>query len=278
MPASHNNGCSSSRYLFAALSLISISLLTSPAQANTSAWKGSYIGAYIGAASGNNRVSTNVGSVTGSSYFSTAADINAVNAAGTSTKNPGAVIGGIQAGHDWIWNQMIYGVIADYGAFQLNSSTNVVNKTYPDNANQFSVYTSLSSNWLLTLRGRLGFQPDFRFPSFLYLTGGMAVTQIKVNNNFSDNTALAGAGSSSTSQNQIGWTAGAGIEIISFGNTTIDIEGLYVRLPSVKTTGTITNTQAGFGVPARSLSNAFATTGRLHAGLIRVGLNYRFNE
>lgn len=265
------------RYGF--ISILFASFFTpSIACATISTWQGPYLGAYLGGGFGSNHTSTDAGSVSGTSYFSSTADINAVNSAGTSAKNPNTAIIGIQAGHDWVWKQTIYGIAADYGTLSLNSSKTTTN-TYPSNSNQYSVYTSMSTNWLFTLRGRVGYPTTIHdWPSLFYLTGGMAMTQLKVNNNFSDNSSSAGAGGQSTFQNQIGWTVGAGLELISFGHASVDIQYLYIQMPSLKTTSSISNTVAGFGIPANSLSNPFSTTGKFSTNLLKIGLNYRFDE
>ncbi len=239
-------------------------------------WQGFYLGAYLGGGVGNAHFSTNTGSITDSSYFTTAEDINATNNAGSSQNTPVSITAGIQAGHNWIWKQMVYGVVADVGVLPLITSTQV-NSVYPDTSDNHSIYTSLTTHWLFSLRGRLGYQTVLHSsPSLLYLTGGIAVTQLKVTNHFSDNSPLAGSGGGSLSENQIGWTAGAGIELASFAQATLNLEYLYIYIPSVTTTSSISNSVAGFGIPAQSLSSPFTTTGSLHTNLIRLGLNYRF--
>lgn len=263
------------RYVF--ISLLLSFVMPSVVLADTFSWQGPYIGAFVGGGYGNNQVSTDAGSVTDTSYFTTRTDINAINNAGTSTKNPGTPIVGIQAGHDWVFKQMVYGIAMDYSALPLSSSS-TINNTYPDNTDQYSVYTSMRTNWLFTLRGRLGYQTVLRLPSLFYLTGGLAMAQLKVNNNFNDNSALSGAGGSSTTRNQIGWTAGAGIEVATMNHVTVDFEYLYVQVPSVKTTGSITNTEGGFGIPEQSMTNLLATTASFHANLFKIALNYRFDE
>lgn len=256
----------------AALLLVSVV----PAYA-ASSWQGPYAGAYFGGGFGENHFSTATGSVTGSSYFTTSADVGAVNGAGTSRNNPSSTIIGIQAGHDWVWRQLAYGVAADYGVLPLSSSTTVT-RVFPDNSNTYSVYTAMSTNWLFTLRGRLGYQAEWRWPSLLYLTAGMAMTKLRVNNHYSDNSSLSGLGGSNTSENQIGWTAGAGVEVAAFGRATLDLEYLYVRIPSLNAASTISNSAGGFGVPVQSQTSPFSTNGSFHTSLLRLGLNYRFDE
>ncbi len=261
------------RYLF-----IVFTLGASSVNAALPDWQGSYLGAYLGGGFGNSDLTTHTGTVTSTSYFITTADINAVNYAGTSGNNLNTVIAGVQAGHDWVWKQMLYGVVMDYGMLSLNSTNRVNGNTYPDNSDQYSIFTSLRTNWLFTLRGRLGYLVTLRWPSVLYLTGGMAMTQLKVKNNFSDNSSYVGTGGNTTSQNQLGWTAGAGIELLTWEHASVDLEYLYVSIPSVKTTSSISNTAGGFGVPVQSLTSSFSTKGELYTSLLKVALNYRFGD
>ena len=104
----------------------------------------------------------------------------------------------------------------------------------------------------------------------------MAIIQLQVNNNFSDNSSLAGSGESSSSQNQIGWATGIGLETVFVDRLSFIVEYLFVYFPSAKTTHFISNTQAGFGIPLQSLNSPFSTTGQVHANSLKIGLSYRF--
>lgn len=255
------------------------SIFSSIVCATTLNWHAPYLGIYLGTGVGNHYASTNVGGVTSTSYFTTSADTQAVNNTGTSTTTPINVIGGIQGGHDWIKQQMIYGIILDYGALPLKSSHRAVNLTYPDDSDQYSLYTSMRTNWLLTLRGRLGCQHTiYNKASLWYITGGMVITDLKVTNNFNDNSTLAGAGGSRITKNQIGWTAGLGIDLAWFNDVSVTIEYLFVDVPSVGIISSISNSQGGFGISTQSLTSPFFTKGDFYANLIKIGMNYRFDE
>lgn len=256
---------------------VSLFSLSASVWANTLPWQGPYAGVYLGGGFGNNNISTNAGSVTNSSFFTTSADINAVNQAGTWWKETSTVIVGLQAGHDWIWKQMVYGAALDYGALSLSSSTRSYNN-YPDNSDQYSVNTSVRSNWLLTLRGRVGYQKMLKSSTLFYLTGGMAITRLEVSNSFIDNSYLVGMSRNEAVQNQIGWAAGGGIDVAAFNHVTVNIEYLYIGIPSIKTISSITNTQGGFGIPVQSMNNALSTTANFYANIFKIGLNYRFDE
>lgn len=243
--------------------------------AATLTWQGPYMGAYMGGGYGKNQVYTNAGRVTDTSYFPTSVDINSVNHSGIWAKDPNKIIAGIQAGHDWTCRQIVFGIVLDYNTLPLHSSKNS-NLAYPDNTDEYSLYTSMRTNWLFTLRGRLGYQPPVCLPTLFYLTGGMAITQLKVRNHFADNSAFAGIGGSRIFKNQIGWVGGAGVEIVAYDRVSIELEYLHVKIPTIKTSSYIVNTEGGFGISAPSMISPLATTAKFRANIFRIGLNYRF--
>lgn len=260
----------STSLLFTLCTIQSATVLAAPS------WEGFYLGGYVGGAVAENKVSTDVGGVNDISYFSTTDNSESVEHAGSYTKNPGSAIVGIEAGHDWLYNNMVYGIVLDYGALPLSSSEKE-NRAYPDGSGNYTIKTSMKTDWSFTLRGRVGYPSQVkRWPSLLYVTGGLAMANVEMKNRFSDTTGTAGAGESSFTENKIGWTAGVGMEILSADNLSVDLEYLYIQLPSAKTTGTISNTGGGFGIPVGSLNSIFATEGKLRANLFKLGLNYRF--
>ena len=241
-------------------------------------WQGSYLGAYLGAGVAYHDYSATAGGVSANTYFSSANDISAVNQAASPNETPSNAIFGITAGHDYLWKQIVYGVVFDYGAMPLNSSHTASGVSLPSSGDPYQVYTAMSTQWLMTLRGRLGYPTViYEHPSLFYVTGGLAATQVKISNNYSDTSALSGAGSSQSAENLFGWTAGAGVEVAVFPQTTFDFEYLFIELPSANTTANITNTAAGFGIPANSLSSPLASSGSVTTSLFRVGMNYRFD-
>lgn len=257
---------------------VSLSLISTMTFAQPSLWQGPYIGVYGGGAFGNTNFSTTVGNVSNSSYFSTALDIDAVMETTEASQEPNAVIGGVQAGHDWVWKQLVYGVVLDYGTFSLNASSQI-SSPYPNNhVDQYVVNTTMGTNWLFTLRGRLGCPVMLHFPSLVYVTSGMAMTQLKEQSTFSDNSDLLGAGSSTLAQNQIGWTVGTGLEVLALDRLSMNIEYLYINVPSLSTVGTISNTENGFSIQEFALRSPFSTTTSLYANIFKIGLNYRFDE
>jgi outer membrane immunogenic protein len=113
------------------------------------------------------------------------------------------------------------------------------------------------SDWLATLRGRVG----YAFPGLagdnvlIYGTAGGAFARIK--------TGLIPPSTFDTST-VAGWAVGAGVEVAFAQNWTAKAEYLFVDLPNVTCT-----TQTNCGVLAGS-------TVTLNENMVRVGVNYRF--
>ena len=100
------------------------------------------------------------------------------------------------------------------------------------------------SNWLGTVRGRLGYAIDRFMP---YVTGGAAFGDVKAN--------IPGLGSQSDTRT--GWTVGGGAEYAFAPNWTIKAEYLYVDL------GKFTCNLCGANV-------------KFNENIVRAGLNYKF--
>jgi outer membrane immunogenic protein len=104
------------------------------------------------------------------------------------------------------------------------------------------------NNWLGTVRGRVGYAFDRFLP---YFTGGIAFGDVEAN--------IAGfPGSSDTN---LGWAVGIGIEGVIAGNWTAKVEYLHADL------GDSTCSVVACGT---------ATTVDLGLNILRGGLNYRF--
>lgn len=256
--------------------LASLLMLPTSVFASVAIWQAPYVGGYIGGGFGNNHAATNVGFVTDTSYLVNVADIQTINSSQSYNQHPTAFVGGMQFGHDWVYNQFIYGLVFDFGAMNLTGSRS---ENFVSSSDVLSmVDTSVSSNWLFTLRGRLGRTYMMYYPSLFYVTGGMAMTKLKVKNAYSDDSALAGGGGNSIAQDTIGWTAGIGFEMMTFDRISLGLEYLFVHIPSLTSSSTISNTAAGFGIPALSLNNPFNTRGWINTNLLKLTANYRFCE
>ena len=116
----------------------------------------------------------------------------------------GGFLGGVQAGYNWQFGQLVYGVEADF-----QGST--VNGYYT----QFN-FVNTKVDWFGTLRGRIGYTPIDRI--LIYGTGGLAYGNVK--------TDIAN-GLFVSSKTKAGWTVGAGVEYAIDTNWTFKSEYLY---------------------------------------------------
>jgi outer membrane immunogenic protein len=132
--------------------------------------------------------------------------------------------------------------------------------------------SSFESNWLITLRPRLGFAFD-RF--LVYATGGLALANQKFSQNITQlNLVFTEAGS--VSDTKVGWTAGAGIEYAFDNSWSMKAEYLYVDPGSVSFSSTGV-TAADCGCIPGNLYNAVHSA-HLKANIVRAGLNYKFGN
>jgi len=116
--------------------------------------------------------------------------------------------------------------------------------------------------WLGTARLRVGYTPADRW--LVYATGGAAFGEI----NTDATVAVPGASTTSSfSQDQVGWAAGAGVEAALGGGWTGKVEYLHVDLGSFSYTYTSLTT-----FPFRG---TFSATSHVTDDIVRVGLNYR---
>ncbi len=239
-------------------------------------WSGPFVGGYIGGAWEHANVKTTVGRLTDASYFASSSVINTVAQNSSGSFTPSAFVGGVQFGGNWMYQNLVYGLVLDYGSLNFNKSHHA-NAFYPDGAGSYTLDTKIKTDWLYTVRGRLGWAPSpWILPVMIYATGGLAVTKLQVSNYFHDTSALAGVGGSRNSDNLNGWVVGAGIEYPITQNWTINGEYLYARFGSTQTSNSIYNATAGFGLDSHSLVSPFSTSANLYANLFKVGLNYKF--
>ncbi len=166
-------------------------------------------------------------------------------------------MGGIQIGHNWqIDRRWLAGLETDFDYSGIRG-----NKTSPiafGGAFPGAFSADTKTEWLGTLRARLGFLPADNF--LVYGTGGLAYGEVKTSgaiiNNFiaalqlgvppapfcnGQSICYGGSGSKTS----VGWTAGGGFEYAAASNVTFKLEYLYVNLgdqaialaPSATTTG-----------------------------------------
>jgi outer membrane immunogenic protein len=257
-------------------------------QVQVDPWTGFYVGVNAGGAWGHSNTTTAVdcsvpplpiGPFFGS-YFCDAtgfgaANAAAVNAAGSGTIHSSGFTGGVQAGHNWQADNIVYGLETDFSAFRLKGSAQgagvypVIGLGLLVPGTAFTVTPSTNTDWLFTFRGRIGWAtPTLLF----YATGGLAVTNLKVTGSFSDNSPPIGAiENAAVTKDKLGFAVGGGVEWALNRNWSLKGEYLFVGFGKVTASGFITQTRTGV-----AYSQAISTTSDLSAHVARVGINYRF--
>lgn len=230
-------------------------------------WKGFYIGANLGgAAGGSNHASTPSGT---STYYADT-DLSDINSASQQKLTTSGIIGGVQAGYNYMLGNVVLGAEVDFNAFPQSGSSNPTLRytCCPGFGadNFFNVRTTVSTDWLLTARPRLGYSLDQFLP---YVTGGLAVTDLSAKFRYTDafDSAQERAQASAI---KTGWTAGFGFEFGVTQNWTIKAEYLYVNFGRIYATGIMSLPS----IPSTSV--VFRNYADLHSNIGRIGLNYKF--
>lgn len=228
-------------------------------------WSGFYAGVNAGVGFG--RASTQTDTVfSPTGYFATTS-VPAISAAGNQSANKAGFTGGLQLGYNWQTNNTVFGIEGDFGYMGLRASQSAT-ALYPCCApTGFTVSSTAKTDWLMTLRPRVGFTSN---NWLMYVTGGLAIGQVKGDFNFTD-TFAAATESASVSKTKVGWALGAGVEYGMAGPWSLKLEYLHVDLGSVS--GTSTNLATGATLwPASVFTHSVKVTD----DIVRVGLNYKF--
>jgi outer membrane immunogenic protein len=229
-------------------------------------WTGFYVGLNAGGAwNESNPTTTTLFPV--AAYFADSS-VTAIGQAGNQHIDRAGFTGGVTGGYNWQINNAVIGVEADFNYFGIKGSSTAT-ALYPCCApTSFTITSSVSTDWLATVRGRVGFLAT---PALLlYGTGGLAVANVKANYLFTDTFAAANE-SASISTTQYGWTAGVGGEYALMNGWSIKAEYLYVDLGRASTTS---NNLTITGIP--SPLQTFTHTVNLTSNIGRAGINYKF--
>jgi len=228
-------------------------------------WTGFYVGLNAGGAwNESNMTTSTIFSPIG--YFATTS-VPAIGTVGNQNINRSGFTGGATAGYNWQVGGAVLGVETDFNYVGIRGSSTGT-ALYPCCApSTFTVNSSESTDWLWTLRGRVGFLAT---PALLlYGTGGLAVADVKASYLFTDTFGPARE-SAAISTTRYGWTAGAGGEYALMNGWSIKAEYLYVDLGRASTTST------NLVTPTHFPANVFTHTVDLRSNIGRVGINYKF--
>jgi outer membrane immunogenic protein len=269
-----------------------------PAPAPVYSWTGWYVGVNAGASFGRAKTDFN-GPITLNAATTPVVSISPIpGLGGSDTESPSGFIGGGQIGYNWQFSPIwVAGLEADFqGALERDSdilsnhlslgvpvtSGGIPAGTSPVTGTAVTDYTT-KIDWFGTVRVRLGYVWG-NGEVMSYLTGGLAYGKVDLGGT---NTVSGTAGLVPFSVTQAfghnavntGWVVGYGTEghlpgNWIPGNWTWKIEGLYMDLGTLDTTGVTTG--ASPGTPFSVAGTQVTTHTHFTDGILRAGLNYRF--
>jgi outer membrane immunogenic protein len=230
--------------------------------AHTYNWGGCYVGLNGGGAASGSDFTTTVGKGT----HLTPADAALVEEGGISSGNGPNFLGGGQAGCNWQSGTLVYGLEGDVDYFRSNPQVINGTATLSDGVTTFTVTQSLTTNYLATVRPRLGVAAD---RNLFYITGGAAFTKASYAQSYVDAAVPSGTGLATGSKSLFGWTAGAGWEYAWTDNWTLKFEYLFTSFPGTTNgIGAITDAADGTN-PLQGSANLVIQTAR-------AGVNFKF--
>jgi outer membrane immunogenic protein len=229
-------------------------------------WSGFYVGGVIGGEWGSSDSTTSVAANPPGGEFAPPI-LAAFTANGNQSIKPAGFTGGAEAGYNWqIYNYLV-GVEGDIEALHLRGSATTGPVVQPLVAPAtFTISSSASTNWLATLRGRLGVTAG---NWLFFATGGAAFTTLRANFTFSETFYGAAPTFGSLSSAKTGYAVGGGIEGAFWQHWSAKAEYLYVQF------GTAT-TSSSYGPPVLVFPLPFNHSADLKANIVRAGLNYHF--
>lgn len=248
-------------------------------------WSGFYIGATAGYAWGRSTATTSsdcpgnggprLGYYCDGGVAGLLPNAVAVAASGSGSLSQSGFMGGGQAGYNMQRGEWVLGLEADFSSFSLNGSRAGPRTLYPafGAGTAFTVNSSIDSSWLMTARARAGWTVS---NALIFVTAGLAVSELSVTNSFLDNASIIvgtnGSGSGSAREIKGGYSFGGGMEWALTRNWSLKGEYLFVDLGNVQASARVTN--PGFFAPG--VSNLVITSIDLTAHIARFGANYRF--
>ena len=230
-------------------------------------WSGFYLGTHSGGIFLEGEINTR------GNAANTAANVAANRRPPNLSTDEAAFFSGVQAGFNVQFGSIVTGIEADFSFTDVNSRTIFVS-TLSDQ----SIFRQ-ELDYFGTVRGRVGFTFN---QVLLYATGGLAYGDVTNRAFFFRNTDVALQFTGRTSETEIGYAVGGGIEfmlppalqifnvvgpLLGAGAVTVKAEYLYFDLGDKDV---VVNAVPGVGV--NSYTSNFETRG--HIG--RIGFNYRF--
>jgi outer membrane immunogenic protein len=221
-----------------------------------------WTGCYVGLNGGGGAIGTNFQTTVNPGTPLDAGDAAEVSNDGSGSYDNSNFIGGGQVGCNWQSGTVVVGLEGDFDYFPGNSSFANNTDTLPSSSTPFVIGQQLTTNYLATVRPRIGIAAD---RNFAYLTGGIAFTRASYTESYADNNGATGAATASSSLT--GWTAGAGWEYALTDHWLFRVEYLFAAFPSTSAVGAIALGDA---------SNSLHGSAGLVMQVARAGVNFKF--
>jgi outer membrane immunogenic protein len=234
-------------------------------------WSGFYIGAHAGGAWGDSDVHSVI-TTNGPPPAHAPALIDAVNSINKTSLDPSGGIFGVQAGYNVQSGHLVLGGVVDFSSMRLRDSRDVT-RTF-DLGGFFpvtvSIHDQIATDWLVTARGRLGWAMG---KSLLYVTGGLAVSELRYAEAYRATSIGTSTETASVSKTKAGWTVGAGYEFALDRRWTINGEYLFARFNDVATPQMrVVDSASG------PLNTVYDHKADLDIHVLRLGINYKFGR
>ena len=185
------------------------------------------------------------------------------NAARQNLAPKGVDFGG-EAGVHYRVGDLVPGLDVGFGAHRLRDSASL-HTPYPTNVNGFDVHSSVETDWLLTIRPKLGFVvDDFMFD----VSAGLAMTRVKIAQSFHDVNNMTQH--AEASDLKLGWVIGGAVHYNITDHWAVKLDYMYTQFGRVDTTGHL---YSPTGVQnASTISQSY----NLSSHTLRAGILYNF--
>lgn len=243
------------------------------------AWAGWYVGANVGGVWGETHPGFAINDSVGRYYTfgaGQAQNVATVTSAGNQRFDTDGWTAGVQLGYNWQYSAIVFGVEADINYYAPDGTLAVAGFLPAPGGQAFFITSSSESDWLATLRARVG---GLITPNLLiYGTVGVAAANSKFTATYRDTTTAPPQVSAtlvsnySKSGTAFGTVLGGGFEWMFAPRWSLKAEYLWTQIDSVDG-GTIANATTGSPTAFYSVFNYRPT---LNENIVRAGVNYHF--
>jgi outer membrane immunogenic protein len=189
-----------------------------------------------------------------------------VNDFGSTIFHPTGAAAGAQLGCNYQFGQYVFGVETDFGYTGIDSARTITSPAI--NQPPFTVTETAKSDFLATMRGRVGLisGPDGSW--LFYGTGGVAIAGVHFGDQACFPLGIGGCNIATADQTKLGWTVGTGAEWAFAPQWSVKVEYLYVTFGLVSSTSTNTLNPLATIIHDHTLTENIG----------RVGVNWHFGN